>query len=472
MDQTADKETQPAEKTGETVKSSLLKRFSETVGCAVEIMCYKLLFFASYGAFGCLNTFIPLYFKQLGLSAAQTGILVGIRPLCQAIGAPVLGIIADKYKRRRAILFLGACAWLIKNMLILTVEPKSRHCVPAAPNMSNLVKRESSMSAPGDTASNGALQYADRTNPKEKYFIRVDSGELYDVFIVLVVLTLVGELLGSALHPLLDGCTVEYLGDARNSYGRVRFWGSIGMALATFLVGAVINKVTSYYCGGIRKNYAIAFYFFAAFMVISMGGLFFLKIVYREVASAQISRVVNLFNSRLKISFWIATISFAISDGFQMDFNSWFLDDLKATSLIIGMASGLHFLFSAVSYFVANSILETIGYSTTVASGLVLYAALFVCFSFTESPWVGLVFYVAIGGVFSVFWSACVAYVGSISYPVGLGVAGQGELQNKRATERKPNQIFHFRDQSGQSRWGIRQSHHEICFLFPAHGGL
>ena len=90
-------------------------------------------------------TFLPLYFKQLGLSAAQTGLLVGIRPLCQAIGAPFWGILADKYKRRKTILVLGASAWLIKNMLILVIRPSHQVCVATVGNESHLVTKRDSL---------------------------------------------------------------------------------------------------------------------------------------------------------------------------------------------------------------------------------------------------------------------------------------------------------------------------------------
>lgn len=135
-------EDEPQKKTSseeeQKEKSSFLERL-KIFGCTVQLFHYKALFFASYGAFGCLMTFLPLYFKQLGLSAAQTGLLVGIRPLCQAIGAPFWGILADKYKRRKTILVLGASAWLIKNMLILVIRPSHQVCVATVGNESDLI---------------------------------------------------------------------------------------------------------------------------------------------------------------------------------------------------------------------------------------------------------------------------------------------------------------------------------------------
>ena len=414
-------------------KSSFLERL-KILGCTVQLFHYKVLFFASYGAFGCLMTFLPLYFKQLGLSAAQTGLLVGIRPLCQAIGAPFWGILADKYKRRKTILLLGASAWLIKNMLILVIRPSHQVCVATVGNESHIVtKRDSfvdsqhkAVRVPLSSTVHTALALAG-TPDKEKYFIQVENGELLNIFYILLVLVIIGELFGSILHPILDGCTVDFLGNERKSYGRLRFWGSVGMVVTSLSVGLVINHYTRQYCGETRKNYSIAFYFFAGFMAVTIAFLFSVKIVYCEGPKQSLSAIKELFNSRVKFSFWFAAISLGISDGFQSDFNSWFLDDLKASSFEVGLAAALHFVLSALCYFVANFALERLGYIITIAAGLVLYIVLFIGFSFAQSPWVAIVFYVIIGGVFAVFWTACVAYVGAMASPLGLGAAGQGK---------------------------------------------
>ena len=414
-------------------KSSFLERL-KILGCTVQLFHYKVLFFASYGAFGCLMTFLPLYFKQLGLSAAQTGLLVGIRPLCQAIGAPFWGVLADKYKRRKTILLLGASAWLIKNMLILVIRPSHQVCVATVGNESHIVTKRDSLvdsqhkavRVPLSSTVHTALALTG-TPDKEKYFIQVDNGELLNIFYILLVLVIIGELFGSILHPILDGCTVDFLGNERKSYGRLRFWGSVGMVVTSLSVGLVINHYTRQYCGETRKNYSIAFYFFAGFMAVTIAFLFSVKIVYCEGPKQSLSAIKELFNSRVKFSFWFAAISLGISDGFQSDFNSWFLDDLKASSFEVGLAAALHFVLSALCYFVANFALERLGYIITIAAGLVLYIVLFIGFSFAQSAWVAIVFYVIIGGVFAVFWTACVAYVGAMASPLGLGAAGQGK---------------------------------------------
>lgn len=103
-----------------------------------------------------------------------------------------------------------------------------------------------------------------------------------------------------------------------------------------------------------------------------------------------------------------------------------FISPICRSFLQVGMAAALHFTVSALFFFIANYVLELLGYSKTITVGLALYAVVFICFSFTHSPWIALVLFAVIGGVFAVTWTACVAYVGSISTVIGLGAAAQG----------------------------------------------
>ena len=313
-------------------KQNFLQRLRGINACTPERLNYKVLFFACYAGYACLYTFIPLYFKQLGLSASQTGILIGLRPLCQAIGAPFWGILADKYKARKLVLLLGSCAWLIKNLLILAIRPSHEVCVAKPLSPGNESQSLYAVAPSKDIAIPSISTATSISHNKYKYFVQVDNDELARIFYIFLALVLVGELFGSIVHPLLDGCAVDYLGDERKSYGRIRLWGSVGMVIANLMAGLLINHYVYHYCGQTRKDYATAFYVFAAFMGVTIFLLFFVKIVYSETPKQSLRDIKEVFNSRLKLSFWFVAIAFGMSDGFQGDFNSWFLDELKATS--------------------------------------------------------------------------------------------------------------------------------------------
>jgi MFS family permease len=99
-----------------------------------NLSMYKLVFLTLYGAFGSTLVYLPLYFKYLGLNAAQVGILTGIRPFIQTIGAPIGGFLADKYKRRKLIMVISLLAFVLKHLSILMVHPSHQTCILRMPD--------------------------------------------------------------------------------------------------------------------------------------------------------------------------------------------------------------------------------------------------------------------------------------------------------------------------------------------------
>ena len=102
----------------------------------VDFLIFKGFSFFIYGAYGGLTPFLPLYFKQLALGASYVGLIVGIRPLIQCIGAPFWGVLADRYRAGK-IIFIGSLfAWIAKALVILSVRPHNQHCITIYTNTS------------------------------------------------------------------------------------------------------------------------------------------------------------------------------------------------------------------------------------------------------------------------------------------------------------------------------------------------
>ena len=60
---------------------------SRSVNQAVCV--FGLFYFLYFGGFACLIPFITLYFRQLGLSASQVGIICGSKSIAWVLIAPV-----------------------------------------------------------------------------------------------------------------------------------------------------------------------------------------------------------------------------------------------------------------------------------------------------------------------------------------------------------------------------------------------
>ena len=105
-------------------QSTFFKCFFEA-----DYLVFKGFCFFLYGAYGGFIPYLPLYFKQLFLGASYAGIIIGIRPLVQCIGAPFWGIIADRYHAGRVIFLGSVIVWIVKAFVLLAVRPHNQHCI-------------------------------------------------------------------------------------------------------------------------------------------------------------------------------------------------------------------------------------------------------------------------------------------------------------------------------------------------------
>ena len=63
---------------------------------------FYLLYFASFGS---LFPLLAVYFKQLGMTAAQAGVLLGCRPLVEFAAGPFWGVFAERFRKGEFPLF-------------------------------------------------------------------------------------------------------------------------------------------------------------------------------------------------------------------------------------------------------------------------------------------------------------------------------------------------------------------------------
>ena len=88
-----------------------------------HLFIYKSFYFFFFSSVGALFPYLAVFYKQLWLTAHETGILMGIRPLIQLIGTPMWGVIADTYNRSKLIFLVSLSAWLVSNYSLSLVSP-------------------------------------------------------------------------------------------------------------------------------------------------------------------------------------------------------------------------------------------------------------------------------------------------------------------------------------------------------------
>jgi MFS family permease len=98
-----------------------------------DLLISKVFYFFFYSAYGSLYPLLPVYYKQLGMSPSQSGLLVGIRYFIEFCSAPFWGVVADRFRKGKIVLLFSLMCWVLFNLGIGFVKPATLRCVPKIP---------------------------------------------------------------------------------------------------------------------------------------------------------------------------------------------------------------------------------------------------------------------------------------------------------------------------------------------------
>lgn len=70
-----------------------------------------------------------MYIKSQGLSSGETGILFGVMPFIAFLAQPVIGLIADRWRKHKVIMMVSSLIAGLFHLLMITVPARQRHDV-------------------------------------------------------------------------------------------------------------------------------------------------------------------------------------------------------------------------------------------------------------------------------------------------------------------------------------------------------
>ncbi len=144
----------------------------------------KQYYFYYFAAVGLIEPFLTLYWRQLGLSGSQIGILYSLTPAAGIVAPWVLGYLADRSRRQWELLLV--------------------------------------------TSLVSALLFA---------VLALPSG-FWPIFALIVPYAVVK----TPLLPFVNSLTFAHLAHDRGAYGRLRVWGSVGYILTAVVLGSAMKR--------------------------------------------------------------------------------------------------------------------------------------------------------------------------------------------------------------------------------------
>ncbi|XP_053926709.1 major facilitator superfamily domain-containing protein 6 isoform X2 [Cuculus canorus] len=122
-----------------------------------DLLISKVFYFFFYSAYGSLYPLLPVYYKQLGMSPSQSGLLVGIRYFIEFCSAPFWGVVADRFKKGKIVLLFSLLCWVLFNLGIGFVRPATLRCVPKGLSPAHPTNASSLLTTVSQNASMSSL---------------------------------------------------------------------------------------------------------------------------------------------------------------------------------------------------------------------------------------------------------------------------------------------------------------------------
>jgi PPP family 3-phenylpropionic acid transporter len=145
----------------------------------------KVLYFFMFAGMGIFFPFLNVYYKSIGLSGTQIGLIITLGPLIAIFAGPIWGLLADRLGRLRLILVI----------IVL-----------------------------------GSITFA------------LGLGRMTS-FVSILVLVAVFNLFSCAVQPMVDSYNLSLLGEHRERYSEQRLWGTFGFIVTSLMAGSLLERV-------------------------------------------------------------------------------------------------------------------------------------------------------------------------------------------------------------------------------------
>jgi len=274
---------------------------------------FRLFYFIYFSSVGCFWPFISLFFKKLGFTGSQIGLLMAVGPMVMILMQPVWGIVNDR--------------------------------TPAGYSLVRFV-------------CVGAICVASGFLIPESYLFYILLMALFSFF-------------SYAIIPMVDTATIQAVKGTQVNYGQIRAWGSLGFCIFSVLVGQIskYSEMGSFYRYlhphmdfQILNNIGGLAFFIPAYisvMLIAFGLTFTLPKVEKPKQSGRnIGKLYVLLRRPRFLVFLITVFFFMLTMNCNSYFFSLYFDGLKGNTGQLGIALSLAALSEVPVFFFASWLLK------------------------------------------------------------------------------------------------------------------
>lgn len=429
-----------------------------------QLLPLKTHFFLYLAGQACVYPYLAVIGRQNGISASMIAVIFSLTPLAAVVMKPVCGFVIDRTQNATAVIILLQILLVISHGVVffspsiethdnsvldgfldcntshfVSENASSISCLanakesrPVSCNIS--VARGPSLDVNVSRVSDSVLQLTNVSSicnasansigatsmkhPEEHQAIlncSCDSTLYQGNFWIYTVSVVIAWTSSATMYTVTDAAVCEVLGDNVNAFGRQRLWGTISWGIVSPLIGFSIDEAS----GSTHTDYTPGFYVFVAVMVLDMVLICLMPRLRTADLSVNFMKdIATLFCNVEIVLFTSWTFVVGALMGVLWSFSTWFLEDLNAPKLMIGLANTVMSLCVEVPlFFLSKTILERVGYFFSYSAAFLACSIKFIGYSYLRNPWYGLIVDIAGGAIFPLAYSAMTVFAKRAATP-------------------------------------------------------
>uniref|UniRef100_T1JC78 E3 ubiquitin-protein ligase parkin n=1 Tax=Strigamia maritima TaxID=126957 RepID=T1JC78_STRMM len=295
----------------------------------------KIYYFLHEGG-GAISGFISLVAKRIGISVGLLGIINTITVSLALVAKPLAGGVIDKFGHQKIIwLFcqlvtVGCIFSLIFIPLIYT-----RQCTQENQTVTGTVDkldRRNGIYISNFTANNCLSRY-----PPELH--------LTYQFWWLCIANVVAGIAKRLVEVIQTSVIYAILAEKHSQFGKQKIFGSLGYGLS-FIIGGVLNQYLVTDAEGFQYDYS--FYIFGLSMLLASVAICWFTVQPQPRPSRIIHDISLVFTKPRNCFLFVSIFFMGTFRGFLSTYTFWYLSELGASPLILGLAKGCQALIGEI----------------------------------------------------------------------------------------------------------------------------
>ena len=387
----------------------------------------------AYGAFSILGPLLPIFLRYLGLTAFDVGLVTGIRPFAFFLGTNVWTIMADRWQVKRCVNLFNVFAYVVVSLLLAQLSGhavRTDHSCSAISNPDRSAETKVTVAtalSPLCIAENSSST----SDTREAQFAGHSLSRIHTFGLVMGVV-IVGEFFASTWGSLADLASLDHLGEkARNLFGRLRLWGSLGLGLGVIGFGFLAQTAQSSEKKSqvVNGNYPLCLYIGAGLWTVAMlvAGQFRFASHDEDKTRVGLRQSLQQLRRPSVALYLCAVLVLGWNMGLMMNFIFWYMQDLNAGQGIVGLAGFIAQTSDIVAQLLSAPLMKRLSHVSIMYIAILTYAVRHLFLSFIHNKWLVFIPQAMFGLSFGLPWSSMANFVRDESDP-GTEAFMQGTL--------------------------------------------